>query len=124
AVADLLPPPPRPPLFPYTTLFRSGLRCANPTYHCVFNNVINSLCGSVGRISRRRNPTPSRDIKSHCPPKIQLNTFKHSPHFISLTQLAVFTAASINPCRYRLFFIPLRSEEHTSELQSRENLVY
>src|SRR5690606_40884198 len=78
----LLRPPPRAPLFPYTTLFRS--RAAVGRDH------VNEAGVATGE---KRPPRQRRTI----PPHAQLQFHRH--------------------------FRERRSEEHTSELQSRENLV-
>src|SRR5690606_40577065 len=82
-------PPPRPPLFPYTTLFRSpapaGLRRAGCSV-------------STGATS------PPRYRRACCAASVAERGARHR-----LRDL---------PCR-----TPSRSEEHTSELQSREKLV-
>src|SRR5207302_11144863 len=85
----LRPPPPRPTLFPYTTLFRSvaGRCIAQPL------GVACEQC--VSAASRQRPPCLLVDAGSvPAQPLVQRKQ-----------------------CRYH------RSEEHTSELQSRENLV-
>src|SRR5690606_40355741 len=75
--------PPAPPLFPYTTLFRS---------HAARDRVIDLFTG--------RHPDP-RD-----------NTFARQDFLFHVRQRL-----------RRITALVLRSEEHTSELQSRENLV-
>src|SRR5206468_10373444 len=88
---SLLPPPPRSPLFPYTTLFRSW------TPRAGFEPAAYSLGGQPGRERRARPVTNDLQISRFpffpCPPEpveVQSN---------------------------------VRSEEHTSELQSRSDLV-
>src|SRR5690606_42010981 len=76
--ACLLRRPPRPPLFPYTTLFRSGRRRGARRLR--------------GRGRRRRHPGRT-------------------------------AARGRGPARHARSGLAGRSEEHTSELQSRENLV-
>src|SRR5207302_8983074 len=85
----LLPrPPPRSPLFPYTTLFRS-------------QPVAPLRCGARSRaLSAPRRLVPRRRERSRCAASAQRRP----------------SARSWNQATWR-------SEEHTSELQSRENLV-
>src|SRR5690606_41858095 len=96
-----LPPlPPRSPLFPYTTLFRSfdelG-RVAVDHRHLLRDRVI----GRDGDEARAED--------------------RVGPGGIDLDRLAI---AEIEPELHALALAdPVRSEEHTSELQSRENLV-
>src|SRR5690606_41271843 len=83
----------RPPFFPYTTLFRSGvLAIAGLPF----------LSGFY-----------SKDAILH------LAQVKSTPVFAIL----VFTAVLTSFYMIRMWRITFRSEEHTSELQSRENLV-
>src|SRR5436309_10425870 len=79
-----IPRPPRPTLFPYTTLFRSRV---GP------NITISALSRSIGLDAQ---PIVTTATRTRQPP---------SPHLL--------------PSGHA----PPRSEEHTSELQSRENLV-
>src|SRR3712207_7517790 len=86
----MIRPPPRSPLFPYTTLFRSG-----------------RLPRRVSRATPGRCPgAPAARAEAPAPPRLR-----------------------VPPLRHRLFggglrSSPwLRSEEHTSELQSRQYLV-
>src|SRR5204862_7757725 len=99
--SPLLPPPPRPPPFPYTTLFRSrecGTR--NPSGHHTRPDTI----------TKRGGVTPGR---GPLPAVFELTV----PGFLpdgdhDLAELLV---------RFQVA-VP-RSEEHTSELQSRRDLV-
>src|SRR5690606_41906791 len=75
-------PPPRPPLFPYTTLFRSPDTRRIPSVHCA-----------------RPGTGPAHRPAGH--------PDDHGG------------AAATRPAKFQ----QARSEEHTSELQSRENLV-
>src|SRR5690606_42025590 len=89
--------PPRPTLFPYTTLFRSTLTVTTP-YGCTYtsdpvNVLINAADFEAGTIDP--------DDGDFCDNS-------------SVTPLTFLPADPLNPPR---------SEEHTSELQSRENLV-
>src|SRR5206468_13005313 len=84
-----LPPPPHPPLFPYTTLFRSSApsACASPCRRVRFE----ATRGPARRSSAGRRHQPPGDHSIQSPAMIESN----------------------GP----------RSEEHTSELQSRSDLV-
>src|SRR5690349_23889748 len=86
--------PPRSTLFPYTTLFRS--RSTDP-------------CGSPRPFSSRR------------PSHVSLGCVESHP---SCTGRAVTPRAGVSgPPASQCVPLPLRSEEHTSELQSRRDLV-
>src|SRR5207302_10118273 len=90
------PPPPKSTLFPYTTLFRSGKKS---------NALATTGATTIPNSTRKRiyvNPLYNAKNKTRISPRFQ-RRFRSS-------------AASNRP-RIR------RSEEHTSELQSRENLV-
>src|SRR5207302_7919870 len=95
----LLPLPPRPPLFPYTTLFRSpgphreGTRLRRRGQECVLRH--DDLLG-VGQAQWAK----GRGTPAGCPGR---------------DRGAKATSRGLRPLE--------RSEEHTSELQSRENLV-
>src|SRR5207302_11452708 len=91
---SLLPPPPRPTLFPYTTLFRSNLLLPSLDGHDV-------RVGLSDRVGSVNSPT------AEAPDRRELRVAEQS-----LPNEVLF------PLIERL-----RSEEHTSELQSRENLV-
>src|SRR5690606_42139212 len=91
--------PPRFPFFPYTTLFRSRVRyCAQA--RAVENQVYVALSGNVGNL-----------------PGVENMDVQYSQSCILTPCDFPFArdgiAADTSP----------RSEEHTSELQSRENLV-
>src|SRR5690606_40675334 len=92
---SILPRPPLPPLSPYTTLFRSKLplRC-NWSRYCANVKVFALRCST--KVCRLSNVTA-------LPPGLPKKT---PAHRYCCAQKSV-----------------LRSEEHTSELQSRENLV-
>src|SRR5690606_40870937 len=92
-VLSLCPlPPPRPPLSPYTTLFRSHTRLAP------------IVCGS-GNVG-----TPS-DARPH-------KLWRHARPYRIGSRNPLYGA--ILNMRYDDFQFLVRSEEHTSELQSRE----
>src|SRR5690606_41586467 len=86
--------------FPYTTLFRSSI----------------DLVGDVRRFrDRHLPPEPLREIKVG-----SLTTDRHDPaHNPFLARASAYKLTKFEQHRLQL----LRSEEHTSELQSRENLV-
>src|SRR3712207_9000772 len=86
--------PPRSTLFPYTTLFRS-----------------------VERVVARGIITMSQDIKSKKIP-VKKDGKGEAISEIELTEVTYAVGQS-----NRKFFIMKRSEEHTSELQSRQYLV-
>src|SRR5690606_41501982 len=95
--------PPTPPRFPYTTLFRSGVTPAD-------RNVISG---------NGRNGITMDQVS---------DTFVYGNYIgLNATGLAALgnSQSGIGIFRGFLNFIggPARSEEHTSELQSRENLV-
>src|SRR5207302_8262576 len=91
---SLNPPPPNPTLFPYTTLFRS-----RASWH----------------------PRTSGTAPWWSTPWLQLG----SPHRARASRAAGprTPRARSRHARCSADFGPSRSEEHTSELQSRENLV-
>src|SRR3712207_7378278 len=83
--------PPRSTLFPYTTLFRSSLKCLEEKFcELRFDGVLRSLA--------------------------------HERCRATLKTLMLLKCTS-NACRLELSQRPPRSEEHTSELQSRQYLV-
>src|SRR5690606_39620587 len=91
------PPPPRAPLFPYTTLFRSRLPAGRPGGHrhrCV-------------------HPQPAGDHRRRAAGVLPA----------ALGAGAVADLSDAPNCGSEFIRELLRSEEHTSELQSRENLV-
>src|SRR5690349_23986048 len=85
--------PPRSTLFPYTTLFRSRGRALDP-----------------GADDGRRAPRAGVAVDGDGPPAIG-------------GRLVVFGGGLGGPCPARRDRRRLRSEEHTSELQSRRDLV-
>src|SRR5690606_40472729 len=92
-------PPRRSPLFPYTTLFRSTIRFAEPPLN--FN-------GSFNRINLS-------DLGGNTP---------GNPQVINLDDIVLHGDAGPDLIFANGFEgVGTRSEEHTSELQSRENLV-
>src|SRR5690606_40655545 len=94
----IIPPPPRSTLFPYTTLFRSKV--------VFLENVKNLVSHDKGNTFKT--------IISILEDKLGYKTFTKV--------LNSMTHANIPQNRERIFIVA-RSEEHTSELQSRENLV-
>src|SRR5207244_13058352 len=94
--------PPRCPLFPYTTLFRSGLVAAWMT------NPRPSKRGHTATMSPAAS-TAACGCNALCPGAERLTRTGH---------WAVVSAA-----RAGALTVPARSEEHTSELQSPDHLV-
>src|SRR2546428_11269174 len=95
--------PPRSTLFPYTTLFRS-LRDASGASHCT----------NIGRVHRRMiHPLFERWFDIKVTEKDEYSAPRKREELICLTDKA----------RQELKPKTLRSEEHTSELQSRSDLV-
>src|SRR5947207_6639114 len=90
----VLRPPPRSPLFPYTTLFRS--KAPAPHRNSALDSSRKRRRKSPRDIEIRRRKTPSRSERSSA------SGFVHRFHGRSSA---------------------LRSEEHTSELQSHSDLV-
>src|SRR5690606_41125415 len=88
--------PPQPPLFPYTTLFRS--RASDQQAD---NSPARLLSGDLSELRSSYDVSAAADDKA---------AFRLVPR------------GSESPYRY-IEFTFKRSEEHTSELQSRENLV-
>src|SRR5207253_9490332 len=88
---------PRSPLFPYTTLFRSYAMATK-----YYQDVITRNGGADGRFL-----PPAK-------PSTLCRTLCNFLHQVSWSQKAN---------RFRLFVPTFRSEEHTSELQSRGHLV-
>src|SRR5690606_41627946 len=87
--------PPRSPLFPYTTLFRS---------HCNSRQTLSQQAGDGhGRGARYARAPSGVGVMSN-----RSKLFIPGIFFVGMLSLLLFG---------------LRSEEHTSELQSRENLV-
>src|SRR5699024_11422464 len=98
------PPPPRSPLFPYTTLFRSLIALLVLT--SIFLTLLILMHkGKVGGMSDMFGGVMSSSLGSSGVAERNLNRFT--------TLMAIVWAACII----------LRSEEHTSELQSRFDLV-
>src|SRR5207302_3519044 len=95
----MIRPPPSSTLFPYTTLFRSQLR-------------------PLLRVGARRRPLSSSPIPIFGPlqPHFSIR-HAHGPVSFAISGWN----SSVGPGW--LCLLPKRSEEHTSELQSRENLV-
>src|SRR5690606_40209214 len=98
--------PPRSTLFPYTTLFRSKVECRHLVFairsfhHSIKGNV--PVCLDAVKAAG----VHSRHQRQQALERI-LRGLKGNVHFVIIL---------IHP-------EPARSEEHTSELQSRENLV-
>src|SRR5690606_42109131 len=98
--SSMLRRPPISPSFPYTTLFRSG-------------STSEAQRGSSAPMGKRPN---SLRVAA------EASLFWRGD---SRLLLAVWTGSVADRSNFRVSFLPvfLRSEEHTSELQSRENLV-
>src|SRR5690606_40378044 len=97
----MLPRPPRPPLFPYTTLFRSDSRIK----FCLL-----TLTGAARPADEAEFVFFALDTSEVRDPE---KRFTLTPEEIAL----------LNPNTKTCPIFRTRSEEHTSELQSRENLV-
>src|SRR5207244_12749057 len=91
--------PPRPTLFPYTTLFRSEtpLKAERQCEIVLGGDAMIAQCELIGKLGPRRKPGAYGVL--------QANADRHCPQFL------------IAPMS------PIRSEEHTSELQSPDHLV-
>src|SRR5690606_40484512 len=99
----LLPLPPASTLFPYTTLFRSGFFCICRWYDQPFELIFPCLDGNwQGSFDG-----PNFAVKAQ---------LSHHKEFLQLLRAPDLFRSSQHTNRDR-------SEEHTSELQSRENLV-
>src|SRR5690606_41587598 len=96
----MLRPPPRPSLFPYTTLFRSN---DVQDFHLSVADGAPILTNPETYAAP--NPSSSATIR-----------------FVSVTR-ALVIVPTYNERDNLPRLVPARSEEHTSELQSRENLV-
>src|SRR5690606_41712595 len=97
----LLPLPPLPTLFPYTTLFRSNSCFHGPKIvaGCKYNGI---------------NPVHNSFVVGYCPVRFD---------FCDLERCQEFLCENLRIFMLFIGEIGNRSEEHTSELQSRENLV-
>src|SRR5690606_41160522 len=93
--------PPSSPPFPYTTLFRSPHRAA--------------------LVADRERHAPGEHLVQHAPERIDVAGRAGLPAGEQLGREVLGRAADGAGPRDGL--VALRSEEHTSELQSRENLV-
>src|SRR5690606_41999336 len=96
---SLIRRPPRSPLFPYTTLFRSLLK---------------PLLGSLNR--KAFTASDSDTICSHS--NVTLCSCPSAPGSCSIA-----STVNLSSTNHSATSTWIRSEEHTSELQSRENLV-
>src|SRR3712207_8334980 len=94
--------PPRTPLFPYTTLFRSRALST----------------GLVAELERRGHPVYGA-LEDLLPDETSVGT----PRPDDLSDSELLTAAQAELVSLALAHAGLRSEEHTSELQSRQYLV-
>src|SRR5207302_11417153 len=98
-------PPPSPPLFPYTTLFRSSPQTPRSYFGlaCASDDSVPKLSPTLKR--RDENEHPNRRGEKIMMPSIS---------FLS-NEESLYGSDTVTRDK--------RSEEHTSELQSRENLV-
>src|SRR5690606_41906893 len=99
-------PPPLPPLFPYTTLFRSSSK-----------RIFHHFAGDP-LVSKRH-------VRLDCPCE-QIRILQDNSHMLTDSLTGHFrNVLPINGYGPfgRIIETEQRSEEHTSELQSRENLV-
>src|SRR5690606_42150387 len=94
--ASVIPRPPSAPLFPYTTLFRSHCRCQGRHKETAGEGTLASP--SLYELARR--------------PRERL---------VGAVELIILELGELRVGQ--LVVLVVRSEEHTSELQSRENLV-
>src|SRR5690606_40829955 len=95
-VPIITPPAPASPLFPYTTLFRSS----------------QIRTGRLPVLLISQLPTPNSQLPTHASIRLPLTPEAHPLY-----------SPPITPGGEPTFLAMARSEEHTSELQSRENLV-
>src|SRR2546430_14478495 len=95
--------PPRSPLFPYTTLFRSPHGDLTPSFSCFFDIAVGA----------KPSPDSYRRIAG------ELRRLAAQILFVS------DVTAELDPARQAgcQALLCVRSEEHTSELQSQSNLV-
>src|SRR5206468_4805763 len=99
----ILRPPPRSPLFPYTTLFRSAAQL--PAIAPAPAPEVAGAVGGAGVRATGRQPQGLRSARGHRGQRDHAG--RAAPGRGAVAQLAVV----------------VRSEEHTSELQSRSDLV-
>src|SRR5439155_25699939 len=99
------PPQPRSPLFPYTTLFRS--------FTVAFNVRFDVTRYIASPPTRPSSACGSKNGSLRSP-----GTFDERPTRYGVTSARPGGWVITRPCRW-----PNRSEEHTSELQSRGHLV-
>src|SRR5205085_3727913 len=96
--------PPRPPLFPYTTLFRSALRERGFVKAIELEAMAMPLPDLVLAVDAMRHGTGNEVARISAKPH-------RAPELVDAEQIA------------QLVNDLVRSEEHTSELQSQSNLV-
>src|SRR2546427_11607824 len=95
--------PPRSTLFPYTTLFRSGLEAADPLRADPCGRDVGAEREHLGGLRGRGDRVGADGLLA-----------ERDRHPLAGVELE---------CRARVEAVRRRSEEHTSELQSQSNLV-
>src|SRR5690606_40758333 len=98
------PPPPRPTLFPYTTLFRSQVQ-------------LDARLGAARHGQLALRASVRERVALH---ELHRRRFDDQPELRVVARLDLGVGEQM---RRRALELEQRSEEHTSELQSRENLV-
>src|SRR5690606_39769689 len=127
-----IPPPPSPALFPYTTLFRSDAphqrsrafeqrlgilqRIESPSTVVRLQRTEDHLVIAIGTFGQFTNL-----VGTHQGRTVVSNRLLHEGYILRSSS----TRSTRSPAETRALvtFSSKRSEEHTSELQSRENLV-
>src|SRR5690606_40506482 len=104
--------------FPYTTLFRSRTRvCLGPTACCVVMTAFSGLL-VIRQVRFTRTEQSHLDNRDGDQNGEQYHrSCRRHAHVDPTLKHLLIDVVNDDPCRTR------RSEEHTSELQSRENLV-
>src|SRR5205823_13244786 len=98
-------PPPSSPLFPYTTLFRSG--------QASLPRAVDSLEQAVGRLGGE-DKAKVEQVMGECQRRTE-----HIGQFVAAYRQYCWTVRALTDLK----LAPFRSEEHTSELQSLAYLV-
>src|SRR5207249_5412301 len=105
------PPPPRSPLFPYTTLFRSRIKHHGFSHQCIAVNFLNQLARWLSQSRGRCLRTNHQTRAIHA--RLRQRHIEGRRDWSIQPKVAHVSHDTHN----------LRSEEHTSELQSRFDLV-